>query len=252
MTLFDTTSTRHPVIKTMLGAGLLVGVLTIDASPPAVDRDAMAPPAKDSTAGQPTDAPCHLNCRMTGIAKPRLDDATLKRRVERLLWWRPRTDGLDIDVIVDDGAVTLRGSVSSSIERDVAGTTAAEVPGARAVLVDLTSGHEASAPVTYRAVDVQLALTHNPYVDPRRVELEIVDDDIYARGDVPHWRSYRIVRERLEDVGARTVDVVPRHGLRLTPAPIAGPTLQVGLLEAPRRFSPYTEIAPWLADGHAA
>jgi hyperosmotically inducible protein len=62
-----------------------------------------------------------------------LTDATTTARVKSRLLWHSQTDGLDIGVDTDEGAVTLTGTVNTAGERELAEFIALDTAGAASV-----------------------------------------------------------------------------------------------------------------------
>ena len=66
-----------------------------------------------------------------------MDDSTLKKMVEDELGWAPTVDESDIGVLVEEGVVTLTGTVRSHSEKLAAETAVKKVRGVRAVVEKL-------------------------------------------------------------------------------------------------------------------
>ena len=82
-----------------------------------------------------------------------MTDRDLKHHVERALEWEPSIDADEIGVSVDDGVVTLRGSVPSLAEKSAAGRVSSRVFGVRAIANDLT----VRVPAACERTDSQIA-----------------------------------------------------------------------------------------------
>jgi osmotically-inducible protein OsmY len=80
-------------------------------------------------------------------------DKDLKQHVENALDWEPSVDAKDIGVSVDQGVVTLRGTVLSYSERLAAERVALRVYGVKAVANDLT----VHVPSAYQRTDTDIA-----------------------------------------------------------------------------------------------
>lgn len=80
-------------------------------------------------------------------------DKDLKQHVENALDWEPSVEAKDVGVSVDEGVVTLRGTVPSYAEKLMAERVALRVYGTKAVANDLTV-HVAS---TYQRTDTEIA-----------------------------------------------------------------------------------------------
>lgn len=66
-----------------------------------------------------------------------IDETTLKKRVEDELDWTPMVDESDIGVLVEEGVVTLTGTVRSHAEKLAAEAAVKRVKGVRAVVEKL-------------------------------------------------------------------------------------------------------------------
>jgi osmotically-inducible protein OsmY len=73
-----------------------------------------------------------------GESPVELSSSTVKKEIEAALLRRARTDGQNISVEVDGGVVTLRGSVHTWAERELARQSAWGTPGVTSVLDNLT------------------------------------------------------------------------------------------------------------------
>ena len=65
--------------------------------------------------------------------KATIDDKTIKRDIESALFYDSWVNSHDVNVEVDNGVVTLTGTVDSSFEKRAAGDDAWEVPGVQDV-----------------------------------------------------------------------------------------------------------------------
>ena len=70
----------------------------------------------------------------------KVEDATITASVKSKLLWNSHTDGLDIHVDTNNGAVTLTGTAASGTEKDLAGQIAHNTSGVVAVNNKITVG----------------------------------------------------------------------------------------------------------------
>jgi osmotically-inducible protein OsmY len=68
----------------------------------------------------------------------RFDDATLAATVKSRLLWNSNTEGLDIQVAAENGAVTLRGNAETPAAKELAGALAGNTEGVREVFNHLS------------------------------------------------------------------------------------------------------------------
>jgi osmotically-inducible protein OsmY len=128
-----------------------------------------------------------------------MTDIDLKHHVENALEWEPSIDAADIAVAVDDGVVTLRGTVPSYMQKVTAEHVALHVYGIKAVANDLTvhlpSGTERTD--TEVAQAAVAALNWNTSVPMNRVRVTVADGLVTLTGTLD-WQFQK-------DAAARTV-----------------------------------------------
>lgn len=83
-------------------------------------------------------------------------DVTIKEDVLDELAWDPQVDSTDVGVEVDDGVVTLTGTVDQSVTRQAAGRAALRVEGVRAVANTIA----VRGPFTYNDTDLATAVAN--------------------------------------------------------------------------------------------
>ena len=122
-------------------------------------------------------------------------DAALKRDIETELSWDPKVNSAQIGVSVDQGAVSLLGTVDTYAEKWAAEGATKRVAGVRAVAEDLKvkiqGEHERSDSEIARAV--QSALTWDVIV-PKDVTAEIKNGAVRLEGQVT-WNFQREAAE---------------------------------------------------------
>jgi osmotically-inducible protein OsmY len=103
--------------------------------------------------------------------------------------WDPEIEGPDVGVEVDDGVVTLTGTVDSYLIKMAAEKAAQRVEGVRAV----ANGLSIRGPYTHNDTDIAKAaadaLEANHQVPPDRVEVTVQNGKVTLRGEV-NW-SYQ-------------------------------------------------------------
>jgi len=120
-------------------------------------------------------------------------DIELKREVEDELRWEPRVDAAAIGVAVEDGVVTLSGSVDSWAEKWAAEHAVKRVAGVAAVAEEI----EVRLPVHSRRTDADVAraaanaLAWNTFVPPDSVKVTVENGWVTLEGVVAsaHERS---------------------------------------------------------------
>jgi osmotically-inducible protein OsmY len=115
-----------------------------------------------------------------------MTDPQLQQHVVSALDWDPSVDAADIGVTVENGVVTLRGDVTSFLEKEAADRIALHVYGVKAVAndlrVQLPSGHERTdSDIAQAAVH---ALAWNMSVPKDRVTISVRDGQVIVKGSV--------------------------------------------------------------------
>lgn len=145
-------------------------------------------------------------------------DAQLYKDVVEELGWDPRVKGLDLAVRVDDGVVTLVGTVPTLAQKGAAERAVTRLEGVRAVVLDI----DVKPPVAFTRLDTELA---HAVVETLRWDVDVPDEHMTARvengwvtltGDV-EWRYQKDAAaqaiRKLAGVRGVTNDlrISPRH-----------------------------------------
>lgn len=117
-------------------------------------------------------------------------DEEIKTVIVSHLNWNTRVDGSGILVDVDNGLVTLTGSVKSHAEKHEAFESARHVSGVRAVNNRLKVLHHPEEE-SFSDRDIEKALRHafqwDPHIDEDSIEIQIDDGVVTLRGCVTHY-----------------------------------------------------------------
>jgi osmotically-inducible protein OsmY len=118
-----------------------------------------------------------------------MTDHELTEHVQQALEWEPGLDAKDIGASVEQGIVTLRGNVSSYVEKVSAERAALRVYGVRAVANDLTvrlagSDERTDTEIARAAV---AALEWNAAVPADRVAVAVADGWVTLSGTLDHY-----------------------------------------------------------------
>jgi osmotically-inducible protein OsmY len=135
-------------------------------------------------------------------------DHEIRGHVENALDWEPGIDDRDIGVSVDQGVVTLRGSVGSYTEKLNAERVAARVYGVRAVANDLsvrlTSSRERTD--TDIAQAAAAALAWNTVVPDGRVTVAVDSGWVTLNGTLDYYHQSAAAERAVRDLtGVRGV-----------------------------------------------
>jgi osmotically-inducible protein OsmY len=126
-----------------------------------------------------------------------MTDKDLKQQVQNALDWEPSVDASDIGVAVDDGVITLRGNVSTFVEKQVAERVALHVFGVKAVANDLA----VRLPSAYERTDTQIAqaavtaLAWNTVVPVGRVTVVVTNGWLTLNGTL-EWQYQKDAADR--------------------------------------------------------
>lgn len=158
-------------------------------------------------------------------------DTEVATEVERLLEWDLYLDDSDIDVTVNDGAVSLSGAVKSAAEKDRA-VNLAWLAGSQSVRIDdlkVTSNPDSDGIRKQRPADVsdeaiaaavRNRLELNPYVESSNVQVEVDNGAATLRGEVDNLKAKRAAGAAASEVYA--VDRV-RNRLDVAAPAVGGP-----------------------------
>lgn len=134
-----------------------------------------------------------------------LTDAEIQQDVLDELDWDPEIKVTDVGVEVDDGVVTLTGTVKSFHEKMVAEDAAFRVTGVRAVANDIVVrpsglGLRTDTDIAHA---VAVTLEWNPSVPHERLHVAVSDGNVTLEGDV----DWNYQRERAAELAKRIIGV---------------------------------------------
>jgi osmotically-inducible protein OsmY len=120
------------------------------------------------------------------LAATRPGDESIDDWVKFALRDDPRVDASAIVASVDDGVVTLRGSVKDLAAKRFALDEARKLSGVRAVIDDLSVEPDARSDLAISA-DVVARLWGSPDLGPKRLDVDVKDGVVTLRGTVDSW-----------------------------------------------------------------
>ena len=141
-------------------------------------------------------------------------DTMLRSRVFTTLTTDPATERYEVDLDVDNGTVSLRGTVDSMAEKRLIGRVVKGVRGVRDVDNDLTVEVEADRPDSAISEEVRNRLQASVWVDSALIDVRVNDGSVTLSGTVPDAAA----KERAEslawvagvsDVSAENLQVEP-------------------------------------------
>ena len=131
---------------------------------------------------------------MTTATFPRTNPA-IERDVENELNWDPAIDAADIGVAVDDGVVTLTGTVTSYAQKIMAEHAVRDLDGVRAVANDLTVRTATTVTDKDIAESVATMIESNVLLDKEDVDITVRSGIVTLSGQV-NWDYQRRSAER--------------------------------------------------------
>lgn len=134
-------------------------------------------------------------------------DTQIEREVETALALDPATEHWEIDALVSDGQVTLRGSVESLAEKSLATRVAKGVRGVRGVENDIVIDFPVDRTDQDIAHDVTELLRWNTIVDAGAIEVEVEDDVVTLSGQVDSLYEKQLAERLAEVTGVHEVDI---------------------------------------------
>jgi osmotically-inducible protein OsmY len=126
-------------------------------------------------------------------------DVDIARAVEASLMMSSDVSAHLIDVSVEDGIVTLAGSVDNILARDSAVEAAQTVRGVRSV-IDMIEVRVSKRPDIEIWRDVKAALLIDPATDSYEVDASVTDGHVTLTGTVESWAEMRLVEEVVKSV----------------------------------------------------
>jgi len=141
---------------------------------------------------------------MTRKTPPTRSDAQIERAVVQALVVDPRVASFNPDVEVDDGVVTLTGTVSNLAAKRAAETDARNVVGVRRVHNFLRVRPVADWSDEEIEEDVRQALLRDAYVNRLEIEVDVDNGLVTLRGDV----DFEHEKQRAETVASRVPGVI--------------------------------------------
>lgn len=157
-----------------------------------------------------------------------MTDNDVRQHVENALDWEPSISARDIGVSVDEGVVTLRGTVSSYTEKVNAERLAERVYGVRAVANDLgvrlVSGYERTDTEIAKAAAAGLAW--NTVVPADRVTVTVANGWVTLNGTLDYYyqsaAAERVVRDLMGVKGVSNCILLQAPAAAVNASDVAG------------------------------
>ena len=134
-------------------------------------------------------------------------DEELQAQVIDKLHWDDRVNAAHIGVTVDDGKVTLRGTVSSYRSKTIAEEDTKEIEGIAEVINHLQVQYPSTATIPIDeeiASNVANALTWDPDIDANKIDVSVIGGLRTLRGTVDaYWKKFQV-----QDIGYGITGVI--------------------------------------------
>jgi osmotically-inducible protein OsmY len=135
------------------------------------------------------------------------EDAVIEETVENRLEASPVLDDLPIEVSVEDGEITLEGTVGLTFAKYLAADLAAQVPGARAVHDELVVGTVWDETADDEILGAVRDLWEASYiVDREDLEVDVEDGEATVTGEAGTFHELQAAVDLAFEAGARTVE----------------------------------------------
>ncbi|MBD3346633.1 MAG: BON domain-containing protein [Chitinivibrionales bacterium] len=134
-------------------------------------------------------------------------DEEIKSRIKDFLQWNGTVDPAEIEITVDNGWVTLRGSVTAYWKKMQAEDLAADVRGVIGITNELAvvpTGNHLDKAISDNIVS---ALERNPSLDAEFIDVRVENGVVILSGTVPIWAD-KIAAQQIANHTAGVRDVV--------------------------------------------
>jgi osmotically-inducible protein OsmY len=131
-------------------------------------------------------------------------DAEIRENIENSLRWNVDIYSADINVLVEGGVATLKGTVDAYWKKWKAEDLASEVRGVTEVVNELaivSTGRWLDRDI---AIDIEDAMDRNPTIEGEDITVKVEDGKVILTGVVPSW----YVRSQTENIANYTAGVV--------------------------------------------
>ena len=165
------------------------------------------------------------------VSPPPRSDTQIRESVLTALMMDPATEHFTIQVSVEQGRVTLQGTVDSLHEKELAGTVAKSVTGVTKLQNRLTVKLKAVRPAVEIAPEIEQALKWNPLVNHEQVDVFVSDGVVELTGTVDSAAAKQQAVREARTSGVLAVDaehlaVLPSAAAEKPKRPFADPEIR--------------------------
>ncbi len=135
------------------------------------------------------------------------EDEVIKKNVVDQLYWDDRVDASDIKVEVDNGIVTLEGTVPNLKIRERAYNDAFLIDGVKTVVSNLNVSYQGVVPTDLELEsDIKNTLLWNPDLDSTKIGVTVKEGIATLKGTVDaHWKKRAVDRNAANVLGVVSV-----------------------------------------------
>jgi osmotically-inducible protein OsmY len=134
-------------------------------------------------------------------------DAQIKQDVENAILQDPATETYSIGVAVEDGRVTLTGSVDSWAERELAEKVAMGVKGIKKIINEISIDYKEDRSDADIKDDVRRRLETSSWIDHAQIDVQVTDDVVYLSGAVGSAAERHYVQSLAWVNGVKAVNI---------------------------------------------
>ncbi|MBD3392988.1 MAG: BON domain-containing protein [Chitinivibrionales bacterium] len=135
------------------------------------------------------------------------ENQDLREDIRRALALDPVAESFEIDVAVDDGVVTLSGSVDSYAERRIAVNAAKGVKGIREIIDEISIDVKDTRSNSEIQAEIKARLRLDPYVDHRTLHVAVENGRVVLSGTVRSMVEANYAMEDARVAGVKSIDI---------------------------------------------
>ena len=134
-------------------------------------------------------------------------DVDIKSNIENLLLWQPNIDSTEIDVTVENGWVTMRGSVDAFWKKVKTEELALNLSGVLGITNELAVVPTKNFTDKAIAEDIESAMERNFNIDQDLIDVKVKNGKVTPTGSVPSLPAFRAAQRIAENtLGVLIVD----------------------------------------------
>lgn len=140
------------------------------------------------------------------VDPPEMDDGVLRDNIKNALFEDPAADSYEVDVKVDDGKVTLTGTVQSWQEKNLSEYVAKGVKGVKSVQNDIQLDFSLQRPDNEIKREIEQALKTDIRLYPNTVEVSVNNGEVKLSGYIGNVNARNLAKSYAWTTGVSGVD----------------------------------------------